>query len=99
MTVIPGARTMRGAAISVAGRDATPSPSLRRGRGNLSQIIQHHERIDPRRVSGALDRGHVVVGMSILMLAGAEVRGRDADMVEIALVERRGRVIGLDRLS
>jgi hypothetical protein len=29
------------------------------------------------------------VSMSILMLAGAEVRGRDPDMVEIALIERR----------
>jgi hypothetical protein len=39
------------------------------------------------------------INMSILMLAGAEVRGRDSDMVEIALIERRGGVIGLDRLA
>jgi hypothetical protein len=37
--------------------------------------------------------------MSILMLAGAEVRGRDFNMAEIALIERRGEVTGLDRLA
>src|SRR6476660_7457159 len=76
-----------------------PARRMRARPARSRQIIEHHERIDPRRVRGALDRGHVVVGVSILMLAGAEVRGRDADMVEIALVERRGGVIGLDRLA
>jgi len=63
------------------------------------EIIQHHERVHLGRIGGALDRGHVVIGVGVLVFAGAEIRRHDADVVQVALVEGRGRVIGLGRLA
>src|SRR5215831_5689172 len=74
-----------------------PAPSYRYSFHILCEVVQQHEGKDPGRVGGTLDRRHVVVGMRVLVLAGTEIRGRDAGVVEVALVEGRRRVIGLDR--
>ena len=60
----------------------------------LRQVFQHHKREYARGIGGSFDRSHVVIGVSPLMLAGTEIRGRDTDVVEISLVEGRWRIIG-----
>jgi hypothetical protein len=50
-------------------------------------------------IGGALDRGHVVIGVGVLVFAGAEIRRHDADVVAVALVEGGRGVVGLARLA
>src|SRR5262249_30799185 len=69
------------------------------GSRQLRQVIQHHERVHLGRIGRALDRGHVVIGVGVLVFAGAEIRRPDADVVEVALIERGRRVVGLRRLA
>src|SRR5215469_3996733 len=87
----PRSRTRRGARHS----RAVSGARLR----ELREIVQHYERVNLGCIGGALDRGHVVIGVGVLMFAGAEIRRRDAGVVEVALVESGRRVVGLGRLA